>query len=112
MARPRPHDVKTRLLRRARRAGVALHWARLEWAVDRMLAQGDDPLASRAEDPYRYEEYGPYVCPDCFAVGAAAHAPGCDEAAREIEREDDRDRCSRCGDVECDCDHDHAGDYP
>lgn len=103
--------LRERLQRRAERAGVAVSWFALNRAVDRMVTQGADPLAER-EDTYRFEQYGPYVCPDCFCVGDEPHAEGCDEASMEMDREDDRDRCEICGDMECDCDNDHAGDYP
>ncbi len=95
--------LRERLQRRAERAGVCVSWWVLNRAVDRICAQGSDPLDART-DPYRFEQHGPYVCPDCFCVGDQPHAPGCDESPREMVRADERDRCALCGQFECDCD--------
>jgi len=102
--------LRERLQRRAERAGVAVSWFALNRAVDRMVTQGDDVLAERM-DPYRFEQYGPYVCPDCFCVGDEPHADGCDEATMAMCREPERDRCDVCGDTECDCRDDGDGAY-
>ena len=46
-------------------------------------------------------DYGPYVCPGCYAVAAPCDV-GCPEAEEEMRREDERDRCRLCGGIDCD----------
>lgn len=48
------------------------------------------PTYSEPDD----DEWGPYVCPGCFAVAERCH-PGCPEARMEAEREDEYERGER-----------------
>lgn len=105
-----PYLLAARLRRRAERAGTPVHYRRIEAAVDRLRAQGDDPLAER-EDEYRFDPDGPYVCPSCYSIADQPHSFGCDEVSQLMDQEDELGHSPMCDRRDdCDCQEDHDAD--